>query len=296
MTAKKQKTMSEKIVVQKRDHEKVSRIVGTIFIAVGAILVGLGVYSFITYKGEPELNQELKTPVLRELSSVTDDKIVELSGTAEGVDKVRIFVNDAVINTVKVEDGKFSYDWEIEDEGIYTLSVDGLSGFPKQKKSEMSEITFLTVDWTPPSSNVSFDYPEESSKETVTIKGIIDPDTTLLLKRGTQSYAEISDEEGNISLEIELVDEGKNVFSVILQDEAGNQIILDEKIRITYSPSGSVNGDGTTDSEIPEAAGNLADAMNEILNNRLMAVFGILALATMTITTVILSRRKRELS
>ena len=296
MTAKKQKTMSEKIVVQKRDHEKVSRIVGTIFITVVAILVGLGVYSFITYKGEPELNQELKTPVLRELSSVTDDKIVELSGTAEGVDKVRIFVNDAVINTVKAEDGKFSYDWEIEDEGIYTLSVDGLSGFPKQKKSEMSEITFLTVDWTPPSSKVSFDYPEESSKEAVTVKGIIDPDTTLLLKRGTQSFAEISDEEGNISVEIELVDEGKNVFSMILQDEAGNQITLDEKIRITYSPSGSVNGDGTTDSEIPEAAGNLTDAMNEILNNRLMVVFGILALATMTITTVILSRRKKELS
>lgn len=295
MTAKKQKTMSEKIVVQRRDHEMASRIVGTVFIIVGTILVGLGIYSFFTYKGEPELNDELKAPVLSELSSITKDKTIELSGTAEGVDKVRIFLNDVLLETVKVKDEKFSYNWEIEDEGIYTISLDGLKGFPKQKKSIMSEVAFLTVDWTVPSSNISLDYPEESTKNKVNVIGVIDPNTTLFLKRGTQSYSEISDAQGNISLDIELLDEGKNVFSLLLQDEAGNEMIPDEKVRITYSPSGSVNGNGTTDSEIPEAAGNLGEALNEVFNNKLMMVFGIVALLSMIVTSLALVKKEKRI-
>ena len=294
MASKKQKTMSEKVVIQRRDHEMASRIVGTIFIVVGTILVGLGVYSFVTYRGEPELDDALSVPVLRELSDVTNDKIVELSGTVDGVDKVRIFLNDALLETVKVKDEKFSYDWNIENEGIYTISVDGLDGFPKQKRSNMSDVVFLTVDWTAPTSNISLDYPQETSKGEITISGVIDLNTTLYLKRGTQSYSSVSD-EGNLSVGIELLDEGKNVFLIMMEDEAGNEVTLDEKVRVTYSPSGSVNGDGTTDSEIPEAAGNLVDALNEVVNNRLMMIFGLIGLVALFTTSFIVVKKNGKI-
>ncbi len=296
MIAKKQKTMTEKIVVQERDHELASRIVGTVFIIVGAVLVGLGIYSFVTYKSEPELNEDLKTPVLRELSDSTNDKIVELSGNADGVDKVRIFINDILTDTVKVKNGRFEYQWNIEDEGIYTISIDGLKGFPKQKRSNMSDTVFIGVDWTAPSSNMSLDYPEETAEKSFTITGIIDPDTTLFVKRGTKSYEAVSDENGNIKVMVDLLDEGKNVFSLLLVDKAGNETVPDEKIRTTYSPSADVNGDGTTDSEIPEAAGNLSEAMAEVLRGKLMTFFGILALLCMSLTSVVLVRKYRKVS
>jgi len=296
MIVKKQKTMSDKVVLQKKDHEMASRVVGTIFIIVGTILVGLGIYSFVTYKIEPELDENLTTPILRELSSVTNDRIVELGGTAEGIQKVRIFLDDVLLETIKVEDGKFKYEWEVEDEGIYAISIDGLKGFPRQKRSAISETTFLTVDRTPPSSNISLEYPVEVVMESFLVEGVIDPNTTLILKRGTQSYSGVSDEDGNIELVISLLDEGKNVFGLLLRDEAGNETIPEEKVRITYSPRGDIDGNGVqgVSTEIPEASGNLLEAMKEVFNNQLMIFFGLLAILSMFITSVILVRKAKK--
>jgi len=295
MTAKQQRTMSEKITLQRKDHEMASRVVGTIFIIVGTILVGLGIYSFVTYKTEPELDESLTTPILRELSSVTNDRIVELGGTAEGIQKVRIFLDDVLLETIKVEDGKFEYQWEVEDEGIYAISVDGLKGFPRQKKSEMSETTFLTIDWTPPSSNISLEYPTEVVMESFLVEGIIDPKTILLLKRGTQIYSGVSDRDGNVELVVDLLDEGKNVFGLLLQDEAGNETVPEEKVRITYSPNAHINGNGIqgVSTEIPEASGNLSEAMMEVFNNELMMFFGLLAILGMFVTSTILIKKKK---
>lgn len=292
----KDRTMSEKITLQKKDHEMASRVVGTIFIIVGTILVGLGIYSFVTYKTEPELDESLITPVLSELSSVTNDKIVELSGVAEDVSKVRIFLDDVLLETMKVEDGKFEYQWEVGDEGIYAISVDGLKGFPRQKRSEISGFTFLTIDRTPPSSNISLEYPVEVVMESFLVEGIIDPNTILLLKRGTQTYSGVSDEDGNIELVIGLLDEGKNVYTILLQDEAGNETVPEEKVRITYSPSAHINGDGVQgiSTEIPEASGNLSEAMMEVFNNQLMMFFGLLAILSMFITSTILIRKTKK--
>jgi hypothetical protein len=292
----KERTMSEKITLQKKDHEMASRVVGTIFIIVGTILVGLGIYSFVTYKTEPELDESLTIPVLRELSSVTNDKTIELSGVAEDVSKVRIFLNDILLETMKVEDEKFEYQWEAGDEGIYMISVDGLKGFPRQKRSEVSEITFLTIDRTPPSSNISLEYPTEVVMESFLVEGIIDPNTTLFLKRGTQTYSGASDEDGNIELVIGLLDEGKNVYTILLQDEGGNETVPEEKVRITYSPSAHINGDGIqgVSTEIPEASGNLSEAMMEVFNNQLMMFFGLLAILSMFVTSAILARKAKK--
>jgi hypothetical protein len=297
MTAK-NKTMSEKIVVKRRDHEMASRIVGTIFIIVGIILVGLGIYSFVTYKAEPELDENLTTPVLRELSDATNDKKIELSGEAEGVDKVRIFLNDVLLETVKTEDGRFEYIWEVEDEGIYTIALDGLKGFPRQRKSKSSETTFLTIDWTAPSPTISLEYPTEVVKKAFLVQGTIDPNTTLFLKRGTQSFSAVSDSDGYIEVVVDLLDEGKNVFGLVLQDEAGNETVPEEKVRITYSPSAHINGDGVQGvaDEIPEAAGNLEEAMQEVFGNNLMLYFGLIAMLVMVFTSVVLVKKQKKLA
>jgi len=296
MTAK-NKTMSEKIVVKRRDHEMASRIVGTIFIVVGVILVGLGIYSFVTYKAEPELDESLMTPALRELSDSSNDKKIELSGDAEGVDKVRIFLNDVLLETVKAKDGEFEYVWEVEDEGIYSISVDGLKGFPRQRKSKSSETIFLTIDWTAPSSTISLEYPTEVVKKAFLVQGTIDPNTTLFLKRGTQSFSAVSDSDGYVEVVVDLLDEGKNVFGLLLRDAAGNETVPEEKVRITYSPSAHINGDGVQGvaDEIPEAAGNLEEAMQEVFGNNLMLYFGLIAILAMVFTSVVLVKKQKEL-
>lgn len=298
MTAIKQKSMSEKIVIQRRDHEMASRIVGTVFIIVGTILVGLGIYSFVTYKAEAELNEDLKTPVLSELSSVTNEKIVELSGTAEGINKVRIFLDDVLLDTVKVKDSKFNYSWEVTGEGIYSLSVDGLKGFPRQERSNISESVFLTVDWTAPTSKMALEYSTEVNMDNLTLGGEIDPNTKIILRRGTKSYEGVSDKDGNISMAIDLLDEGKNVFGIVLEDEAGNQTIPEEKVRVTYSSAGHINGNGVAgvSDGIPEASGNLVEAMREVFNNQLMMIFGILAILSMFTTSMILVRKSKKAS
>ena len=287
------KSMAEKVVIQRRDNEMASRIVGTIFIIVGTILVGLGIYSFVTYKTEPKLDKDIKVPVLSEIDSATNKKSITLKGTADDVSKVRIFVNDELLDTVKVEDKKFTYKWEIEDEGIYTIMVDGLKGFPKQKKSESSDAVMVTVDWTSPSKNISLDYTEESASSSLLVKGTTEADTTVYVKRGTELFSTVSDNDGNFEITLTLEDEGKNVFNILLEDKAGNQTVPDEKIRVTYSPSADVDGDGTTD-ELPEASGNLSEALRDIAANNLMSIFGVLGLLVMAGTSAVLYRKYRK--
>lgn len=296
MAVKKNKqSMAEKVVIQRKDNEMASRIVGTIFIVVGVILVGLGIYSFVTYNVEPELDENLNVPVLSDMDSATNDKEIVLKGTAEDLRKVRIFINDELVDTVKVEDGKFTYDWSVEDEGIYVIKVDGLKGFPRQKKSSLSESVILTVDWTSPSSDISLEYISETSKDSFTLKGTTEPVTTVYVKRGTSSFSTTSDEDGNFELTVDLTDEGKNVFNVVLVDKAGNETIAEEKVRITYSPDADLNGNGTADSdELPEASGNLTEALEDVSANRLMAVFGLLAILVMTATSFVLYRKERR--
>ena len=208
MAAKRNKqSMTEKIVVQRKDNEMASRIVGSIFIVVGVILVGLGIYSFVTYNVEPTLDEEIGVPVLNELESVTNEKVIILSGTVEGARKVRVFLNGEVLEIVKVEDDQFTYTWNVETEGIYVIEADGLKGFPRQKKSNMSETSIMTIDWTAPSSDISLDYVEETSLETFVLKGSTEANTVVYVKRGTELFSVVSDGTGDFEVEVGLSDE-----------------------------------------------------------------------------------------
>ena len=173
-------------------------------------------------------------------------------------------------------EGTFEYGHTIEDEGIYAVSVAGVKGFPKRYISLQSDMKMIEVDRTDPVLT-KIDYPEEVGTESFTLVGNVEPDAKITVTRGTDEYVATCDEQGNFKISQILLDEGPNVFGVSITDEAGNEVELEEKVKVTYSTDSDVNGNAVTD-EIPVAAGELEEAMQELLGNNLMMLFGLLAI------------------
>ena len=84
------------------------------------------------------------------------------------------------------------------------------------------------------------------------------------------------------------------MFNIELKDEAGNETQVEEKIRIIYSEDSSVNGEAVDDTSIPVAAGKLDKAMSVLFGNKLMIIFGILALIGMFSSTGVLLYKNRR--
>ena len=222
------------------------------------------------------LNPEFESPQIENVTSVTNGDVIKIQGSANGYDNVFIFVNDEKVGEVKVgDDSKFSYDYIVEKEGKYDVSVAGIKGFPSRKISPKSEVVASVVDKTASSKDgVTLKYGTETNKNTFTLIGTVEPNTTVEVKRGTENFSALADKDGNFRIDGITLEEGKNVYSVYIKDLAGNQIQLDEKVRVNYSPSGNVNGDAVVDQNIPQAAGTF----DELVGNNLMMIFGMLAL------------------
>ncbi len=274
------------------NQEKVSRLVGSVFIGLGVLLVAFGVFSYIKYREEPLLNPEYEAPSLVESTSITNGDTIKISGDAKGYDTVFIYSGEEKIGEVKVDDdSKFSYEYQISDEGEYAISVAGVKGFPNRTISPKSESMISVIDKTAPSKDsVTLKYGPETNKETFILVGTTEANATVEVKRGTESFDGLADKDGNFRIEKIRLDEGKNVFSIYIQDLAGNQVLLDEKVRVEYSASGSVNGDAVVDENIPQAAGTF----DELIGNNLMMLFGVLALiAFLGSSTVSYLKNKR---
>jgi hypothetical protein len=277
---KQEESMKSKVEIKSPDkdrQEKMSRIVGSIFIGLGVLLVAFGIYSFIRFREEPALDINLEAPTLNEVTPLTNGETITIRGTAQDFDDVFIYVNDTKIASVKVEDDDtFSYEYTVDKEGEYIISAAGVKGFPNRVIGPRSDIRSSIVDRTDPNpENFTFVYGEETNKDTFIVAGNAEPLSTITVKRGTESYSAVADSEGKYRIEGITLDDGKNVFTVSAKDQAGNEIVLDDKIRVTYSPTGDINGDavaGVSD-DIPQAAGEL----DTLIGNQLMILFGVLA-------------------
>lgn len=293
--SKKEESMKNKVEIKQpvsQSQEKLSRLVGSIFIGLGVLLVAFGIFSYIKYREEPLLSPEFESPQMENVTSVTNGDVIKIQGSAKGYDNVFIYVNDEKVGDVKVgDDSKFSYDYTVEKEGEYKVSVAGVKGFPTRKISPKSEIMASIVDKTAPSKDgVTLKYGAETNKNKFILAGTVEPNTTVEVKRGTETFSALADKDGNFRIEGITLEEGKNVYSVYIKDLAGNQVQLDEKVRVNYSPSGSVNGDAVVDQNIPQAAGTF----DELVGNNLMMIFGILALlAFITSSSVVYLKNKR---
>ncbi len=271
-------SMRDKVEVKHidRDRERISRLVGSLFIGIGVLLVAFGIYAFIRFREKPVLDNELEAPVLEEVTSLTNGEEITVRGTAQGYETVYVYVNDEFVNSANVEDGQFSYQHTVSSQGDLAVSVAGVKGFPSRIISPRSETKIATVDWTPPSTeDVALTYGSETNKETFALVGTAEPSSKVVVKRGTDSYEGVADDGGRFRIGDIQLDEGRNVFTVYIEDKAGNRVELDEKIRVTYNPAGDVNGDAVVDGkDLPQAAGEL----DFLIGNKLMMLFGILAL------------------
>ena len=274
------------------NQEKISRLVGSVFIGLGVLLVAFGIFSYVKFREEPLLDPTLEAPTIEEITSITKEDSIVIKGVASGYDNVFVYLDDEKVGDVKVEDdSKYTFEYIAEEEGNYSFSVAGVKGFPNRNISSKSDSMVAVVDRTAPNEDsVTLKYGEETNKDTFILVGTTEANATVEVKRGTESYDGLSDKEGAFRIEGIPLDEGKNVFSVYISDLAGNEILLDEKIRVTYSPTGSVNGDAVVDENIPQAAGTF----DELIGNNLMMVFGILALiAFASSSTVVYLKSKR---
>jgi hypothetical protein len=271
-------SMVSKVEIKKPSgQERISRIVGTIFIFLGIVLIGYGIYSFVRFSRTPELDETLDSPSLSGTEAITNDENIVIKGTADSFDEVFVYIDNEEVARVKVDsEGAFEYEYPVEDEGTYAVSVAGVKGFPKRYISLQSDMRMVEVDRTDPVLT-EIDYPEEVGTESFTLVGNVEPNAKVIVTRGIDKYVATCDEQGDFKIAEILLDEGPNVFGVSIVDEAGNEVELDEKVKVTYSVDSDVNGNAVTD-EIPVASGELEKAMQELLGNNLMMLFGLIAI------------------
>ena len=275
-----------------QNQEKISRLVGSVFIGMGILLVAFGIFSFVKYREEPLLDPELDAPVAATVTSITNGETIVVKGDAKGYDSVFVYINEEKVGEAKVgDDGKYSFEYTVEEEGEYSIAVAGVKGFPNRYISPMSGSKISVVDYTGPDKDtVTLKYGPETNKNTFILVGTTEADATIEVKRGTESFNGLADKDGNFRIEDITLDEGKNVFSVYVKDVAGNQILLDEKVRVSYSPTGDVNGDAVVDEDIPQASGTF----DEIFANNLMMLFGIIALIAFSTSSTFVYLKNRK--
>lgn len=278
-TAQQEDSMKSKVEIKQplpQSQERISRLVGSVFIGIGILLVAFGIFSYIKYREEPLLDPELERPSLGEITTITNGETIMVKGEAEGFDTVFIYVNEEKVGEAKVgDDSKYSFEYTVEEEGDYSVSIAGVKGFPNRYISGMSDSKISKVDRTgPDQESVTLKYGPETNKDTFILVGTTEANASVEIKRGTESFDGLADKDGEFRIEGIALDEGKNVFSVYIKDVAGNQTLLDEKVRVSYSPAGSVNGDAVVDENIPQASGTF----DEIFGNKLMMFFGLIAL------------------
>ena len=268
------------------------KVVGMGFALVGLLLIlGVIVLNVIS-NVEPELDEELNAPKLDEIVAHTNEDKIVISGQVEDAQQVIIYANDEMIrDVVSVEDEKFSYSYDIPEEGEYVFEAISVEGFPFRRGSERSNTVNTSVDWTPPSADVKIDYDSEVATGLVGITGEVEPYVFVrLLDNGDVAYEVQADEDGLFEMDNVRLEAGENEFRVELEDRAGNKNVLARRVVVTSL----VDAPEVLGEDIPEASGDLIRAMGALFNNRMMMVFGVLALLALTVSSGMVAFKKRN--
>jgi hypothetical protein len=294
---KKKESMKEKVEIKSpKGADKASRIVGTIFIGLGILLVAFGIYSFLNFRAEPTYNEDLAIPTMEYVTDLTNGEEIVVKGNAAGLDSVAVFINDERVGETRVKDDSYEYAYEVESEGEYAVSVAGLQGFPFREISARSSEEIAIVDrTTPDTEDIDLVYTKETGESVFVLSGNVEPNAAVEVRRGVSTYQATADEKGDFKIEGIALDEGKNVFYLSLTDLAGNTVSLDEKVRVAYSPGADLNGDGVTDSGVagvddtlPQASGELDSAIARTL----MLIFAIAAIFIFSGSSIYALKRK----
>jgi hypothetical protein len=287
-------SMVEKITIERSTDRKnmMSMIVGTTLISLGVLMLVVGVVLVFLYRTPPKIDKSLPVATVEKLPGATNDKSVTIKGEAKDAKRVMIFVNDQIVeDNLKVENGKFTYEYEMEDEGEYKIQAAVIEGFPVRLRGDKSTLMVVVADWTAPSSDTKLIYTREITASAFTLRGTIDPDTTIVVSTGDKKYVAKSNGEGEFRLRDIPVVEGENRFDVELRDAAGNRTKLDKDVVVAMVADG-LNGNGVH--ELPESAGSLSDALTQLTGNRLMIAFGVLALTILAVNSALVVSKLRN--
>ncbi|MCK9369074.1 Ig-like domain-containing protein [Candidatus Dojkabacteria bacterium] len=284
--------MTKKLEVKSSKEEGMfSMVMGTVIVALGILLFVSGVVMLVLYNLPPREDAALVTPIVTQLPKESNLKEIVVKGTSE-YSKVMIWVNDSVVNkNVEVKDGSFEYAIPQTAEGGYKVEVAAINGFPLRHRSLKSSTQVITLDWTAPKSDILFSYTKNTDLKKISVSGVAEPDVTVVLQKNGKEYFAQSDSNGKFKVKNVPLVEGKNNFTVVLRDAAGNTTRADQKVSVIYA-SGNIDGDGV--STLPNSAGSLEDAAVFLMQNKLMSIFGLMALAGLVGSSAFVIRKVRH--
>lgn len=271
-----------------------AKIVGAVLVVGGLLLIGALVVMFLLTRLPYRTDSDLPVPTLEELDEYTNSKELTIEGENVPGEKVVLYVNDKRQNeTVETnEDGEFKFEDVEVEEGDYEFEATTVTGRLWKKQSQKSNTVETTVDRTSPSAEVELDYEEETESSRATIKGEAEEGAFVVLEGEDKEYEVKTDEKGKFEVKDVELEEGENTFKVKVTDEAGNTTEATEDIKIVAQAGedGDLNGPGVTtqageNGEIPESSGELSEAIEEIMQNNVMVVFGVLSLIVLAISS-----------
>lgn len=274
-----------------------SRMVGVGLIIFGVLLVVLAIVLVILARKDPKIVDSIETPSI-EVDRYSNDEVVKISGESKDGGKIMLWVDGELQkDLIKVEDGEYSSEVDLGDEGDFDLKVATLKGFIfRQRSTESDEVT-VTVDTTAPSSDIVLNYDSEVKDGVVSISGQAKEGNVKVILEGTKKFEVTSDKDGKFEFSDISLKEGKNEFRITLEDKAGNRKTLARKIVVTSATAdtGDLNGDGVTDDpttpEIPEAAGELEAAMQALVANKAIVFIALAALTIFAVNSTIVYKK-----
>jgi len=171
-------------------------------------------------------SQILSPPVLEGLPAATNSAILAVSGFASDGKKVEIFLNSSNIGEAGVSDGKFKYESINLKSGDNEISARSVSDLGKE--SDLSQISKVTLDTTPP--KLSVDNPTEgqsfSGVSKITVEGSSDPNAEVLVNGFLANVGS----DGKFDVAIPLFT-GDNTIEVKAIDSAGNTTVVKINVR-----------------------------------------------------------------
>lgn len=298
-------SMFEKTQVQTRNEKDdkfvVLKVIGLAIIIFGLLaLLILGIIAIVT-RISPRVDKSMERPVLVRLPEYTNQEVIKVEGSVNGVSEVIVYADNKVDSVIKVQDGKFAKEIKLTAERKYTFEAAGVKGLILRSRSEKSDAVSTTFDKTAPSSKIELiDLPKEVSTSKLDIKGKAEPNSIVVFNNGEKDFSAKANAEGEFTmLGIELKP-GNNEFSIEIKDMAGNSTKVKETFSINYNASANINGSGASTSNnsgttnanaLPNSAGPLDEAMAAIMQNKLMFGFGVFALVLFLLNSAIVGSK-----
>ncbi|MFH1546987.1 MAG: hypothetical protein ABIC57_00710 [bacterium] len=280
--------------IDPQDPHRTDFLSGT-FVIAGLTIVALVILIFTISKIPYRVDPELSIPTLDSIDSHTNEETIVLTGDGEPGENIALYINDRLQTQISTVDeyGTFEFpEIPLSNEGEYKFEVATVSGSILKKRSELSNSAVSVVDRTAPSKDVSIVFPENTDMDEAIISGTAEINTYVILEKGVDEYQTKSNSEGFFQFDNIPLEKGDNTFYVGLKDEAGNEVLSSNQAKILFTP-GEVNGDGVY-SDLPESAGEIEKAIDTIMSQNIMFIFGLAAFIVLIFSSAILYKQKLQ--